>query len=104
MEPNTWREETFGVTNKNDPVWLRKHLTAHPMPTFDAKQRLLNPDTALIPKILIWCSILEGKKRTERPRVPNDWKVVKLEAGHDAMITDPLGLSKILLTLAEGKS
>lgn len=101
---NTWREETFGVTNKDDLIWLRKKLTPHPVSTFEDKLHLHNVDAALIPKTLVWCSIFEGRKRSERPRVTNDWKVVEIETGHDAMITAPNELSRILLTLAEEKS
>jgi len=90
----------FGVTNDQDIKWMRPRLTPHPISTFEQTLYLTHPEAAELPRTYIWCSILDSKKIAERPFLPPNWSLVELETGHDAMITEPHKLSKILLELA----
>lgn len=99
---------TFGVTNKKDARWLIERLTAQPMATFEQKVRFRNPSGLAIPKTFIWCNdSKEGTKRNVRDdwsslpaTFPEGWGFYELKTGHDAMLTAPRELAKVLNDIA----
>ncbi len=96
-------EWTFGVSGV-DLEWVQSKLTPHPLKTLTTPVALENPRAKSIPSTFIRCS--EGM--TEEDIAAEEKKFValgmnfrSLPTGHDAMITMPKELAKILLELAK---
>lgn len=86
---------TMGVTEPEQVAWLQSRLTAQPRRTFSEPTRLTGAVEA-IPCRAVLC--------TPAGRIPFEewargfgWKTVDLESGHNAMITAPTELARILL-------
>lgn len=91
---------TFGVSGP-DLAWMQSKLTPHPLKPLITPLTLTNP-AAAIPRTYISCS--EGATAVaitaEETRFTNlGWQYRHLPTGHDAMISMPEELTKILLEL-----
>lgn len=86
--------------NTPEADWVLKHLRPHPIGCFIEPVVYKNNGAAGVPKTFIRC--------TGNPRSRNDpilemteddaeWQYVRIEAGHNAMVTEPAQLSKMLL-------
>jgi pimeloyl-ACP methyl ester carboxylesterase len=92
-------EWTFGVTGA-DLEWMRSQLTPHPLKTWETPVAFTNPAARSIPRTFIHCT--EGaspdeKASQEQDCAPLGWRYRTLPTGHDAMITAPEALAKLLL-------
>jgi pimeloyl-ACP methyl ester carboxylesterase len=92
----------FGVTSQRDTDWLLRRLVPQPLKTFD--QPLAAVASADLARTYLYCS----KPATgtydqvaERIRDDRKWKFHDVKTGHDAMVTAPGEVAKILM--AEGK-
>ncbi|MCH2202013.1 MAG: alpha/beta fold hydrolase [Fuerstiella sp.] len=94
--------EAFGVTGEDDLAWVRPRLTPHPLKTKSDTVQLGNPETSHIAHSYIYCSDpAVGVFDQFASRVQHDasWTYSELATGHDAMITAPDRLTKLLLEL-----
>jgi pimeloyl-ACP methyl ester carboxylesterase len=90
--------ERFGVTSQRDTEWLNKHLVAQPLRTFD--QPLPAAGGEKLKRTYVYCS----KPATgtfdqfaERLRDDRKWTFHDVKTGHDAMVTAPGEIAKILM-------
>jgi pimeloyl-ACP methyl ester carboxylesterase len=90
---------TFGVSGA-DLEWMRSKLTPHPLKTLTTPIILANPTTYTIPGTFISCAegISDDEIKAEERRYAGmGWGYRSISTGHDAMITLPEELTKILL-------
>ncbi len=90
--------ERFGVTSQRDTEWLTKHLVAQPLKTFEQPLPAAGGDK--LKRSYIYCS----KPATgtfdqfaERLRDDRKWSFHDVKTGHDAMVTAPGEIAKILM-------
>ena len=90
--------ERFGVTSQRDTEWLNKHLVAQPLKTFE--QPLPSAGGDKLKRSYVYCS----KPATgtfdqfaERLRDDRKWTFHDVKTGHDAMVTAPGEIAKILM-------
>jgi pimeloyl-ACP methyl ester carboxylesterase len=90
--------EQFGVTSQRDTEWLNKHLVFQPLRTFE--QPLAAAGGERLKRSYIYCSkpaIGASDQFAERLRNDRKWTFHELKTGHDAMVTTPGELAKILM-------
>ena len=90
--------ERFGVTSQRDTEWLTKHLVPQPFRTFEQPLPAAGGDK--LKRTYVYCS----KPATgafdqfaERLRDDRKWTFHELKTGHDAMVTAPGDVAKILM-------
>ena len=90
--------ERFGVTSQRDVEWLTKHLVPQPLRTFEQPLPAAGGDK--LDRTYIYCS----KPATgtfdqfaERLRDDRKWTFHELKTGHDAMVSAPGDVAKILM-------
>lgn len=92
--------EVLGVTEPADLEWLSPKLTPHPWKTYTDPLRLTGA-AARVPAAFIecvsWMRVFQGHADRARER---GWPVLDLDTGHEAMVTAPAELAKLLLELA----
>lgn len=95
-------ENTYGLAGA-DLDWVRAHLTPHPLKTWETPLRLGSPAARGIPRTLILCTDhkppeeIASKEAIARQL---GWRLVRLAAGHDAMVSAPAELANLLVGLA----
>jgi len=90
----------FGVTEDDDVAWAEPRLGDQPLRTFTQPVQLSPEEQRALPKTFVRCSetpwFVEAAERARR----QGFGVHEiLSAGHDAMITQPEELSRVLLEL-----
>jgi pimeloyl-ACP methyl ester carboxylesterase len=90
----------YGFADPADDAWVRRRLTPHPYAPFEQKTRWSGPLGNGLPRIYIDCTqpalaVLATMKQRYRGR--NDWSFVELRTGHDAMVSAPEALTRLLL-------
>lgn len=93
--------EFFGVSDPADRAWVDRRLTPHPFAAFDQKMRWGGPIGNGLPKIYIDCTApafagLAAMKARYRGKA--EWPFIELATGHDAMVSAPEELTRILLS------
>jgi pimeloyl-ACP methyl ester carboxylesterase len=90
--------ERFGVTSQRDTEWLNKHLVPQPLRTLEQPLPAAGGDK--LKRTYIYCS----KPATgtfdqfaERLRDDRKWTFHDVKTGHDAMVTAPGEIAKILM-------
>jgi len=90
--------ERFGVFSQRDTEWLTKHVKPQPLRTFE--QPLPAAGGEKLKRTYIYCS----KPATgtfdqfaERLRDDRKWTFHDVKTGHDAMVTAPGEIAKILM-------
>jgi len=90
--------ERFGVSSQRDTEWLNKHLTPQPFKTFEQPLPAAGGDK--LKRTYVYCS----KPATgtfdqfaERLRDDRKWTFHDVKTGHDAMVTAPGEIAKILM-------
>ncbi len=96
-------ETLFGVTEPHDLEWMHQRFVAHPAKTFLQRVPDDNEKVSHLPRAYIYCPVPEEHTTypfAQRAR-SNGWGFHEIAgAGHDAMITKPEELSRLLVTLA----
>jgi len=92
----------FGITDSADIAWVESRLTDHPAGTYLQRVSLKNKVPASVKRGYIACTTpklgtIDASK--ERVRAEGGWRYVELATGHDAMVTEPEALSKLILSL-----
>jgi len=90
--------ERYGVSSQRDTEWLTKHLRPQPLKTFEQPLPALGGEE--LKRTYVYCS----KPATgtfdqfaERLRDDRKWTFHDVKTGHDAMITAPGEIAKILM-------
>jgi hypothetical protein len=95
--------EILGVTQAEDLAWVRPRLGLHPLKTWLDPVRLSNAQAKQLPRTFIYCvnsEITIFEPLANRLRVDSAWRFFELVTGHDAMITEPEQVFRLLLDLA----
>jgi pimeloyl-ACP methyl ester carboxylesterase len=93
--------EAFGVTSQRDREWLQRRLVPQPLRTLEQPLAAAGGDRQK--RVYVHCS---GRAMgpldhfAERLRDDRRWQLHDLKTGHDAMLTAPGEVAKILLGLA----
>jgi pimeloyl-ACP methyl ester carboxylesterase len=94
---------SFGIPeNHTSADWVTRRLTPHPVSTFESPMRIDNPVGNGRPRTYINCTNpvygpLEETRRWVRRQ--ENWKWQEIATGHDAMVTAPGELSRMLATI-----
>ncbi len=110
MPPDMWlipapSADALGVVHQADARWLEKHLTPHPLKSTAEKLVLTNKQKPIQKCTYISCTVDQEKlmpsmaKTAARIRYEKDWNYLELQTGHNAMVTAPEELAKMLLNL-----
>jgi pimeloyl-ACP methyl ester carboxylesterase len=90
--------ERFGVTSQRDTEWLTKHLVPQPFRTFEQPLPAAGGDK--LKRTYVYCSkpaMGAFDQFAERLREDRKWTFHDLKTGHDAMVTAPGDVAKILM-------
>jgi len=88
----------FGVTSARDTEWLTRRLVAQPLRTFE--QPLAGAGAERVKRTYVYCSkpaTGSFDQFAERFRDDGKWTFHDVKTGHDAMITAPGDVAKILM-------
>lgn len=89
----------LGVTEDADVAWLTPRLTPHPWRTFAEPIRLTGAADA-VPGAYIECTAGHRPFRSQAARAAaRGWPVHEIATGHEAMVTAPAELAKLLLAV-----
>jgi pimeloyl-ACP methyl ester carboxylesterase len=94
--------DRLGVSSQRDSEWLTRHLVPQPLQTFEQSLEGAAPP-ARIPRTYIYCSkpaYGPFDQYAERLRDDRKWRFHEIKTGHDAMVTAPGELAKILIAEA----
>jgi pimeloyl-ACP methyl ester carboxylesterase len=90
--------ERLGVTSQRDTEWLTKHLKPQPLKTFE--QPLATAGGEKLKRTYVYCSKPASgvfDQFAERLRDDRKWTFHEVKTGHDAMVTTPGEIAKILM-------
>src|SRR5919199_3344231 len=93
----------FGIPEDHpDAAWVRRHLTPHPVGTYESPLRLEHSVGNGRPRTYIHCTnpsyaALEGSRQLVRRQQGWQWK--EIATGHDAMVTAPAELAHMLIEI-----
>ncbi|NML40323.1 alpha/beta hydrolase [Chitinophaga sp. G-6-1-13] len=93
----------FGVSNPKDEQWVNERLTLQPYHTFAQPLVLKHPYGNHLPLIYIACTqpqLPSLRQFADRTRQSSQWKYYEMKTGHDAMITQPVELANLLVSLS----
>jgi len=92
----------FGITADADVVWMQERLSPSPWGRQQPPLRLLTtPAAGALARAFISCTAMNWFESTaEWVRADSNWRYVELAAGHDAMVTAPHELARVLIGLA----
>jgi len=98
-----WEPQDFGVTEREDVAWMKKLL--RPMPIFTHQEKLDAPKmkAKALPRYFVHCTQFGLGGFAEKVRREGG-TVLDINAGHDAMITEPERLSSILDGIATSEA
>jgi pimeloyl-ACP methyl ester carboxylesterase len=91
--------EIYGFADPADTAWVRRRMTPHPFVPFEQSARV----GAGVPRIFIDCTqprIAALSTMKERYRGRKDWPFIEMKTGHDAMLSAPEELTRLLLQFA----
>ena len=93
--------QEYGVTNERDVAWVRKRLTDMPRKCMTQPLKLADDKSRRIKGAYILCSTRPFAGEAAGRAKQRGYRYRELKsAGHDAMITQPRELTKILIELA----
>ena len=93
----------FGVPDGPDADWIRRRLTPHPISTYETKLGIAGPVGNNLPRTYIHCtSPVYAPLQASRDWVKAQpgWRWMEIATGHDAMVTAPDELARMLVTVA----
>ena len=93
----------FGVTREADAAWVERRLTPHPLGTYTSPLNIRNAPGNELPRTYIACTnpaytTLDGIKAWVRQQP--GWRWAEIATGHDAMVTAPEELTRMLAGVA----
>jgi len=93
----------FGLTSPRDIAWVAPRLVKQSFQTFFQPIRLFNNAHLRLPRTYVYCTDRStGSFDQFAAKLRNDpgWKFFEIKTGHDAMITAPEELAKIIVEAA----
>ncbi len=92
----------FGVTEAEDAQWVKSQCTPHPLSTYESKMTLTHALGNGLPAtyIAVIPHYLATTASREYAKTRSDWQYLEMGAGHDAMVTSPKALCRLLQDLA----
>ena len=90
----------YGFADASDETWVRRLLTPHPYAAFEQRMRWGCPLANGLPRLYIDCAapaIPTLSPMKARYRARPDWPFVEMQTGHDAMVSAPEDLTRLLL-------
>lgn len=101
----SWPQEAFGVLKEDGWVydWVKRRLTPMPFGALTAPLTLTNPPVQGADVLYISCDgrpLMDGAKAGLERAKARGWTLQSLNTGHDAMVTAPEELAKMLLEAA----
>jgi len=97
------KPQFYGVDDPDDCAWLERRMTPQPFAAFDQKMHWGGPIGNGLPKVYIDCTkpaFAGFTAMKARYRSNPDWNFSELATGHDAMVSAPEELTRILLRYA----
>lgn len=96
MEPRG--AEYFGI-NEADREWVDRMCTPHPIGCFVQKLRFTGREAEVKNRTFVLAKRYESANHATYAKVKElpGWRAVALDCGHDVMVDDPEGLTKLLL-------
>jgi pimeloyl-ACP methyl ester carboxylesterase len=93
----------YGFADAADTEWVRRRMTPHPYAPFEQKMRWGGPLASGLPRLYLDCTqpalaILGTMK--DRYRGRPDWPIKEMKTGHDAMVSAPAELARVLMEAA----
>ena len=93
----------YGFADAADTEWVRRRLTPHPYAAFEQKMHWGGPLGGGLPRLYIDCAlpaidILAPMK--DRFRARGDWPFIVMKTGHDAMVSAPEDMARLLQEFA----
>jgi hypothetical protein len=101
--PPPWPAAEFGVAKQADRDWVDRRLTDHPFGTFVQPAGAASPEGIL--RFYVACTAPRREtyaRFADAARDDAGWEYAELHTGHDAMITAPGGLARLLLDVLNG--
>ncbi len=92
--------QDYGVIEPQDVEWLKNRMVYTPILTFEESVHIGNPQSKAIPQFFIRCSEFPYLAAFENKAKELGWKTYEIRAGHDAMLTEPSEVSRILIEIA----
>lgn len=94
---------TFGVLDAEDTEWVKRRLTPHPFSTYTSKQNIVGPVGNNLPRTYVHCTnpsyaALQGSRDWVKAQA--GWRWAEIATGHDAMVTAPDELAKMLIGIS----
>jgi len=92
--------EIYAFADPADTAWVRRRLTPHPYAPFEQRARWNGPLASGLPRLYIECTtppIAALATIKDRYRGKPDWPFVALKTGHDAMLSAPQDVVRLLL-------
>ncbi|MGF3022799.1 alpha/beta fold hydrolase [Methylobacterium aquaticum] len=95
----------FGVLDPADAAWVERRLTPHPLSTYESPLPIQRPVGNGLPRTYVDCTTpsyatLDGVKDWVRREPGWGWR--DLATGHDAMVSAPGPLARLLVELGRG--
>lgn len=93
----------FGVLDGLDADWVARRMTPHPFATYSDRLRLKNPPGNGLPRTYVVCTDpIYAPLSLSRQRVQGnpEWNWREIATGHDAMVSAPETLTRMLLEIA----
>lgn len=95
----------FGVLDPADAAWVERRLTPHPLGTYESKLPIRGPVGNGLPRTYVDCTTpsyatLDGVKDWVRRQPGWGWR--EMATGHDAMVSAPDALARLLVELGGG--
>lgn len=90
----------YGFADRADTEWVRRRMTPHPYAPFEQKARWNGPLGNGLPRLYIDCTqpaLAALATIKDRYRGKPDWPFVEIKTGHDAMVSAPEELTRLLL-------
>ena len=93
----------FSVSDANDTEWVKRRLTPHPFGTFTSTLNIKGPVGNNLPRTYIACTnpsyaALQASRNWVKAQ--QGWRWAEIATGHDAMVTAPDELTRMLINVA----
>jgi pimeloyl-ACP methyl ester carboxylesterase len=96
--------DAFGINNESQAKWVGSRLTPHPLSSFMSPLEILGPVGNGLPCTYIGCvdpayGALNASR--EWAKAQGHFRYLEMQTGHDAMVTAPAELAKLLVELGK---
>ena len=93
----------FGVLDAADAEWVRRRLTPHPLSTYTSKLNIRGPVGNHLPRTYVHCtspSYAALQASRDWVKAQAGWRWAEIATGHDAMVTAPDELARLLIDIS----